>query len=164
MFFTSFTKRRFTLKIQFSKDLIVSNSWKINLNLPHKSDLFYQFFLLLLWIHPFFLISLSSNSFGNNCMLLSCHVRDLERIHALYTLYVKELLARSRRKTWRLRDCNWTRTHNHSVRKRALNHLANLAKFYELIRLWTKWLWVRVQLQSLLETCLQYFFSRFTNL
>ena len=25
------------------------------------------------------------------------------------------------------RDCNWTRTHNHLVRKRTLNHLAKLA-------------------------------------
>ena len=24
-------------------------------------------------------------------------------------------------------DCNWTRTHNHLVHKRTLNHLANLA-------------------------------------
>ena len=24
-------------------------------------------------------------------------------------------------------DCNWTRTHNHLVRKRTLNHLAKLA-------------------------------------
>ena len=26
------------------------------------------------------------------------------------------------------RDCNWTRTHNHLVHKRTLNHLAKLAK------------------------------------
>ena len=37
--------------------------------------------------------------------------------------------------TLALSDCNWTRTQNHLVRKRTLNHLA---KF-----------WVRVQLQSL---------------
>ena len=45
-----------------------------------------------------------------------------------YTLYsslnVKELLARSRRDIWRLSDCNGTRTYNHLVRKRTLNHLA----------------------------------------
>ena len=63
-------------------------------------------------------------------------------------------------------DCNWTRTHNHLVRKRTLNHLAKLARLrlqtkwlftftftivyvYELTRLQTKWLWVRVQLQWL---------------
>ena len=34
-------------------------------------------------------------------------------------------------------DCNGTRTHNHLVRKRTLNHLR------------TKWLCVRVPLQSL---------------
>ena len=27
-----------------------------------------------------------------------------------------------------LNDCNWTRTHNHLVHKRTLNHLAKLAK------------------------------------
>ena len=26
-------------------------------------------------------------------------------------------------------DCNWTRTHNHLVHKRTLNHLAKLAKW-----------------------------------
>ena len=41
-----------------------------------------------------------------------------------------------------LSDCNWTRTHKYLVRKRTLNHLAKLS-------LQTKWLWVRVQLQSL---------------
>ena len=40
-------------------------------------------------------------------------------------LNVKELLAQSRCKIWSLSDCNWTRTHNHLVCKRTLNHLAN---------------------------------------
>ena len=31
-------------------------------------------------------------------------------------------------KTYNLRDCNWTRTRNHLVLKRTLNHLAKLAK------------------------------------
>ena len=44
-------------------------------------------------------------------------------------LNVKELLARSRPETWNLSVCNGTRTHNHSVRKRTLNHLAKLAKW-----------------------------------
>ena len=30
-----------------------------------------------------------------------------------------------------LSDCNWTRTHNHLVDKRTLNHLAKLAKLAE---------------------------------
>ena len=38
-----------------------------------------------------------------------------------------------------LSECNWTRTHNHLVRKRTPSHL---------VRLRNKWLWVRVQLQS----------------
>ena len=40
-------------------------------------------------------------------------------------LNVKELLARNRREIWSLSDCNWTRTHNHLVHKRTLNHLAS---------------------------------------
>ena len=45
-------------------------------------------------------------------------------------LNVKELLARSRRHIcWTLSDCNGTRTDNHLVRKRTLNHLAKLAKW-----------------------------------
>ena len=35
-------------------------------------------------------------------------------------------------------DCNWTRTHNHLVRKRKLNHLAKLASL-------AKWLSVCLQ-------------------
>ena len=65
-------------------------------------------------------------------------------------LNVKELLARSRREIWSLSDCNWSRTNNNLIHKRKLNHLvnwSNLAKWLS-VRLWTKWLWVRVQLQS----------------
>ena len=43
-------------------------------------------------------------------------------------LNVKELLAQSRREIWSLNDCNRTRTQNHLVRKRTLNHLAKLTK------------------------------------
>ena len=66
------------------------------------------------------------------------------------TLYncqnVKELLAWNRRNIWRLSECNGTRTHNHLV-----NHLAKLAFLAKWlsVRLWTKWLWVWVPLQSL---------------
>ena len=77
-----------------------------------------------------------------------------------------------------LSDYNWTRTHNHLVRKWTLNHLAKLTKWLNCVvstflyggfdcvflscyvrvsewihTLWvplrTKWLWVQVQLQSL---------------
>ena len=44
-----------------------------------------------------------------------------------------------------LSDCNWTRSQNHLVCKRTLNHLANWLSFH----LRTKWFQVRVQLQSL---------------
>ena len=116
------------------------------------------------------------------CMFLSCHVRVLEWITLYSCLNVKELLAWRRCEIWSLSDCNWTRTHNHLVRKRTLNHLAKLVIFLNdwavlwvliCISIWvyvlvmprthftgnphsiwlsvhlrTKWLWVRVQLQS----------------
>ena len=44
-------------------------------------------------------------------------------------LNVKKLLARNRREIWSLSDCNGTRTHNHLVLKRTLNHLAKLPKW-----------------------------------
>ena len=46
--------------------------------------------------------------------------------------------------------CNWTRTRHHLVHKRTLNHQAKLASLAKSLsfRLLTKWLWVRVQLQS----------------
>ena len=61
----------------------------------------------------------------------SCHVTyAFQNESTLYScLNVKELLARSRREIWSLSDCNWTRTQNHLVRKRTLNHLAKLAKW-----------------------------------
>ena len=46
-----------------------------------------------------------------------------------------------------LSDCNLTRTHNHLIRKRTLNRLAKV--HWALVRLRTKWFWIRVQLQSL---------------
>ena len=59
---------------------------------------------------------------------------------ALYScLNVKELLAQNWREIWSLSDCNWTRTHNHWVRKRTLNHLAKLAKW--LICVWSTYLY-----------------------
>ena len=45
-------------------------------------------------------------------------------------LIVREFLAWSRRHVWRLSDCNGTRTHDHLVRKRRLNNLAKLAKWF----------------------------------
>ena len=44
-------------------------------------------------------------------------------------LNVKELLLRSKREIWSLSDCNWTRTQNHLILKRTLNHLVELAKW-----------------------------------
>ena len=79
--------------------------------------------------------------------LCSCHVTyAFQSERTLYScLNVKELLARSRHEIWRLSDSNWIRTQNHLVHKRILNHLVKWLS----VRLWTNWIWVRIQLQSL---------------
>ena len=61
----------------------------------------------------------------------SCHVTyTFQSESTLYScLNVKELLARSRHKLWRRSDFNLTRTQNHLVLNRTLNHLAKLAKW-----------------------------------
>ena len=41
---------------------------------------------------------------------------------------LKEVVKSNEGATLRLGDCNWTRTHNHLVHKRTLNHLAKQAK------------------------------------
>ena len=90
--------------------------------------------------------SVQIQSFLTAC---SCHVMyTFQSESTLYScLNVKELLAQSRREIWNLSDCNWTRTYDHLIHKLTLNHLAKLAKWLS-VHLWTKWLWVRVQLQS----------------
>ena len=59
----------------------------------------------------------------------SCHVTyAFQSESTIYScLNVKELLAWNRLEIWSLSDYNWTRTHNHLVLKRTLNHLAKLA-------------------------------------
>ena len=63
-------------------------------------------------------------------IVCSCHVTFVFQSESTLSscLNVKEFLARSRRRIWSLSDCNWTRTHNHLVYKRTLNHLTKLAK------------------------------------
>ena len=48
-------------------------------------------------------------------------------------------------KSYIWQNSNWTRTQNHLVHKRTLNHLAKWLS----VRLRTKWFWVQAQLQSL---------------
>ena len=66
------------------------------------------------------------NQFLTAC---SCHVTYIfQSKSTLYScLNVMELLAQSMRESWSLSGCNWTRTHNHLIQKRALNHLTSLA-------------------------------------
>ena len=59
-------------------------------------------------------------------MLSSCHLYVFQSESTLYSYQnVKELLARRRHKIWSLEDYKWTRTNNHLVHKRTLNHLAS---------------------------------------
>ena len=78
------------------------------------------------------------------CWVLFCTVHlTVSSSHLTYafqsesTLYnylnVKELLAQNRRKFWKLSDCNWTRSQNHLVRKRTLNHLPKLTKWFSCV-------------------------------
>ena len=78
------------------------------------------------------------------CWVLICTVHlTVSSCHVMYafqsesTLYnylnVKELLARNRWNFWKLSDCNWTRTQNHLVRQRTLNHLLKLTKWFSCI-------------------------------
>ena len=65
----------------------------------------------------------------------SCHVTyAFQSDFALYKwLNVKELLAWSRRKIWCLSDWNWIGTQNNFVRKRTINHLVKLAKWFSCV-------------------------------
>ena len=106
------------------------------------------------------MIELCSECLSVQCIWLYVLVMSRTRFrvnpHSIYScLNFKELLARSRRDIWAWRDCNWTRTRNHLVRKRTFNHLAKLAKWLScvlstyLYGAFDYMLWVRVQLQSL---------------
>ena len=60
----------------------------------------------------------------------SCHVTEAFQSESTpqSCLNVTELLARSRDKIWSLSDYNWSRTKNHSICERTVNHLAKLSK------------------------------------
>ena len=65
-----------------------------------------------------------------DCMLLSCHVRVSEWIHTLwFTWMSRNAFSWSRSHIWGLSDSSKIQTHNHLVCKRAINHLAKLAKW-----------------------------------
>ena len=92
---------------------------------------------LILWKFSNLTIVLKVNLPIILCSLLhlravcSYHVtHTFQRKSALYScLNIKELLARNRRDFWSLSECNGTRTHNHLICKRTLNHLAKLAQW-----------------------------------
>ena len=83
---------------------------------------------------PFFLnklfLSIHLNKVSYyNMTVCSYHVTyEFQSGSTLCARNSSKLLAQNRRKIFRLSDCNGTRTHNHLIRKRTLNHLAKLAK------------------------------------
>ena len=64
-------------------------------------------------------------------IVCSYHVTYVFQSESILYSYLnaKELLARNRREIWSLSDFNWSRTHNHLVHERTLNHLTKLAKW-----------------------------------
>ena len=119
-------------------------------NAPYSAILSFTMFIFLLnhfntWDCYFFESSLSlvchikillikkkkcflKRSKHDEIIVCSCHVTYAFQSESTLCscLNVKELLARSRREIWTWSDCNWTRTQNHLVLKRTLNHVANL--------------------------------------
>ena len=81
-----------------------------------KIILFFEGFLSFINVYNawLYVLVMSRTRFQSESTLYSC-------------LDVKKLLARSRREIRRWSDCNGTRTQNHLVLKRTLNHLAKLA-------------------------------------
>ena len=73
---------------------------------------------------------LCSVNFFRILTVCSYHVRyTFQSESTLYScLNVKELLGRNRREIRSLGDCNGTRTNNHLVYKRKVNHLVKLVK------------------------------------
>ena len=71
------------------------------------------------------------------CMFLSCHVRVSELIYTLWLPECQGTPCLKQARNLKLSDCNWTRTHNHLVRKRIPtiwpNWLNDLAVLWELI-------------------------------
>ena len=67
-----------------------------------------------------------------NCMFLYVTYAFQSESTPCICLNVKELLARNKAKIWSLSDSNWTRTHNHLVRKRTFSHLAKTCQMIQL--------------------------------
>ena len=65
---------------------------------------------------------------NTDCVFLSCHICVSSQSTPCNSLNFKERLAQNRRNIGKLSDCNGTRTHNHLVCKRILNHLTKLQK------------------------------------
>ena len=85
-------------------------------------------------------------------LLIMSRTRFRVNPHSIVAWMSRNSLLEAGPKSEVLSDWNWTRTQNHLVRNRALNHLAKLTKWLS-VRFRTNWFWVRVQLQSLISVC-----------
>ena len=70
-----------------------------------------------------------------------------------HCLHVKELLVQNRLEIGSLSDCNWTRTHNHLLRKRTL--LPVLSKEFRDIQTAIEFLFTLKRVRDMIRTCSQ---------
>ena len=113
-------------------------------NIGHSSLVTYDHFVGLsfwqqrIWVFLGFFVCLKYKSLKWN--VWSYHVTYAFQSESTLCscLNVRELLAQSRSKIWRLTDCNGNRTCNQLVCKRAFNHLAKLAWMYVSL-FWKSW-------------------------
>ena len=84
---------------------------------------------------------------SSDCMFLPCHVRVSEWIHNLWLPEYQQTPCFKQAPNLKLKWLQLDLNPHHLVRKRILNHLAQLGSFakWSSVRLQTKWLWVQVQ-------------------
>ena len=119
---------------------MISASFILSIRIPFCVLCFFLIVINLRFLPLIVMKKLVLCSFGKGKTPLEHSIQLQEAFSFFSTLYVHVFI--SLHLIW---------THNHLVRKQAVNHLAklaNLAKWLG-VRLQTKWLWVRVPLQSL---------------
>ena len=134
-----------------SNSLWVSNALLLSEFINVVSILFYGFieFIILLytfsvisfvWYREYIIFLIWFSKFSDLLLVFNCvivignwmnvlvmwHTRFRVNPHSIVAWISRNSLLEARAKSESLSDCNWTRTQNHLVRKRTLNHLAKL--------------------------------------
>ena len=94
-------------------------NWTLTCNPLDGKIIFYHLAKLFKWLSRVFLQTYMYDAFDS--MFLSCQLRILEWIHAVFFLNVKEYFDQNRFDTWSLSNCKGTRTYKHLVCKQILN-------------------------------------------